>query len=66
MILRAARVGSHEILEIDDICSGNLKMILGLVWTLISHFQFAGMDMKAQMTAKGAVLEWANGLGIKV
>jgi hypothetical protein len=50
----------------DDICSGNVKMILGLAWTLICHFQFAGLDMKAQMTAKGAVLEWANSLGIKV
>ncbi len=50
----------------DDICSGNVKMILGLAWTLICHFQFAGLDMKAQMTAKGAVLEWASGLGVKL
>jgi hypothetical protein len=41
-------------------------MILGLVWTMICHFQFAGLDMKAQKTAKGAVLEWANALGVKI
>jgi long-chain acyl-CoA synthetase len=44
----------------EDVCGGNVKMILGLVWTLISHFQFQGLNIKAQMSAKGAVLEWAR------
>ncbi len=46
----------------EDVCGGNVKMILGLVWTLISHFQFEGLNIKAQMSARGAVLEWARGL----
>jgi len=43
----------------EDVCGGNIKMILGLVWTLISHFQFSGYDDKA---GKKAVLDWARSL----
>ena len=47
-----------------DIVNGNLKLILGLVWTLILHYQISmGFDTtdagkKAGPSPKQALLEW--------
>lgn len=42
----------------EDIYSGNLKLILGLIWTLIRHFQIrsTGKDI----STKNALLAWVN------
>ena len=42
----------------EDIYSGNLKLILGLIWTLIRHFQIrsTGKDI----STKNALLAWIN------
>lgn len=48
-----------------DIVSGNLKLILGLIWTLILHYQISmgfGIDddggRRDGLSAKQALLEW--------
>lgn len=48
-----------------DIVSGNLKLILGLIWTLILHYQISmgfGINddggRKDGLSAKQALLEW--------
>ena len=48
-----------------DIVSGNLKLILGLIWTLILHYQISmgfGIEddggKKSGLTAKQALLDW--------
>ena len=49
-----------------DIAKGNLKLILGLVWTLIQHYHISisfGIDStdgskKGGQTAKQALLQW--------
>ena len=42
----------------EDIYSGNLKLVLGLIWTLIRHFQIrsTGKDI----STKNALLAWIN------
>ena len=42
----------------EDIFNGNLKLILGLIWTLIRHFQIrsTGKDI----STKSALLAWVN------
>ena len=42
----------------EDLYSGNLKLILGLIWTLIRHFQIrsTGKDI----STKNALLAWIN------
>ncbi|CAI8016682.1 Filamin-B [Geodia barretti] len=42
----------------EDIYSGNLKLIMGLIWTLIRHFQIrsSGKDL----STKNALLAWIN------
>lgn len=57
----------------DDICDGNLKMIMGLVWTLISHYQLqelakAALDNSGpssnvpvtSSSAKQTILNWVS------
>ena len=51
-----------------DIINGNIKLILGLIWTLILHYQISigfgikddedGADQKQGKTGKQALLEW--------
>jgi filamin len=48
-----------------DIVSGNLKLILGLIWTLILHYQISmgfGINedggKKDGLTGRQALLEW--------
>jgi len=50
-----------------DIINGNLKLILGLIWTLILHYQISiGFGIKddddkggiSSKTGKQALLEW--------
>lgn len=50
-----------------DIINGNVKLILGLIWTLILHYQISigfgikaedGQDGKSGKTGKQALLEW--------
>ena len=48
-----------------DIVDGNLKLILGLIWTLILHYQISmgfGLDdqPKGGPTPKQALLNWIN------
>lgn len=42
----------------EDIYAGNLKLILGLIWTLILRFQIATDDDPGG--TKAALLEWVN------
>ena len=49
----------------SDIVGGNLKLILGLIWTLILHYQISmgfGIDdeggKRDGLSAKQALLEW--------
>lgn len=41
-----------------DIERGNLKLILGLIWTLILRFQI--VDVDPNKTVRQALLEWCN------
>ena len=49
-----------------DIINGNVKLILGLIWTLILHYQISigfgikdgDRDGKGGKTGKQALLEW--------
>ena len=50
-----------------DISNGNVKLILGLIWTLILHYQISigfgikdgsDRDGKTGKTGKQALLEW--------
>ena len=48
-----------------DIVDGNLKLILGLIWTLILHYQISmgfGLDdqPKGGPSPKQALLDWIN------
>eukprot|EP01126_Amoeba_proteus_P002729 TRINITY_DN10875_c0_g1_i5.p1 TRINITY_DN10875_c0_g1~~TRINITY_DN10875_c0_g1_i5.p1 ORF type:complete len:627 (-),score=128.39 TRINITY_DN10875_c0_g1_i5:614-2494(-) len=42
----------------EDIHTGNLKLILGLIWTLILRFQI--VDVDPNQTVRQALLEWCN------
>ncbi|KNC55465.1 uncharacterized protein AMSG_11663 [Thecamonas trahens ATCC 50062] len=47
----------------DDVFDGNLKMILGLVWTIILRFQISGDDdggSSSAGAAKSALLSWVQ------
>ena len=46
----------------DHIVDGNKKLILGLVWTLILHFQLSsgGDDKVDQREVKRELLQWAQ------
>ncbi|CAG5094889.1 Oidioi.mRNA.OKI2018_I69.XSR.g13937.t1.cds [Oikopleura dioica] len=49
----------------EDIVDGNPKLILGLVWSIILHFQveeivIEGDDSQQRLTAKKALLQWAR------
>jgi len=43
----------------EEICDGNLKMILGMIWTLILRFQIQGISME-RMSAKDGLLLWCQ------
>ena len=43
----------------EDVCDGNLKLILGLIWTLILRFQINRGDGGGG-SAKNALLEWVR------
>lgn len=54
-----------SILGAGDIVDGNLKLILGLIWTLILHYQISmgfGLDdePKGGPSPKQALLDWIN------
>ena len=42
----------------EDLCDGNLKLTLGLIWTLILRFQINRGDGSG--SAKHALLEWVR------
>uniref|UniRef100_A0A3Q3K2X3 Plectin n=1 Tax=Monopterus albus TaxID=43700 RepID=A0A3Q3K2X3_MONAL len=47
----------------DDIADGNPKLTLGLIWTIILHFQISDIQVKGQsddMTAKEKLLLWCQ------
>ncbi|KAJ7387768.1 hypothetical protein OS493_001111 [Desmophyllum pertusum] len=47
----------------EDIVDGNPKLTLGLIWTIILHFQISEVEVvgkQEQMTAKDALLLWAQ------
>ncbi|XP_040551562.1 plectin-like isoform X8 [Gallus gallus] len=47
----------------DDIADGNPKLTLGLIWTIILHFQISDIQVSGQsedMTAKEKLLLWAQ------
>ncbi|XP_029104012.1 plectin-like isoform X1 [Scleropages formosus] len=47
----------------DDIADGNPKLTLGLIWTIILHFQISDIQVNGQsddMTAKEKLLLWAQ------
>ncbi|XP_034467586.1 plectin isoform X7 [Hippoglossus hippoglossus] len=47
----------------DDIADGNPKLTLGLIWTIILHFQIADIQINGQsedMTAKEKLLLWSQ------
>ena len=44
-----------------DIADANLKLILGLIWTLILNYQIAaGFDEDQKGTPKQLLLDWVN------
>ena len=58
---------AHVSIGSGDIINGNLKLILGLIWTLILHYQISigfgiqdgdGRGGKGGKTGKQALLEW--------
>ncbi|MEQ2287347.1 hypothetical protein AMECASPLE_011466 [Ameca splendens] len=47
----------------DDIADGNPKLTLGLIWTIILHFQISDIQVNGQsddMTAKEKLLLWSQ------
>ncbi|XP_056901459.1 plectin-like isoform X20 [Takifugu flavidus] len=47
----------------DDIADGNPKLILGLIWTIILHFQISDIQVNGQsedMSAKEKLLLWSQ------
>lgn len=44
----------------EDVHDQNLKLILGLIWTLILRFQIAGGEDEDPGGLKSALLEWVN------
>jgi len=45
----------------EDIVDGKLKLILGLIWTLILRYQISGISAEDDgNTPKGALLEWVK------
>ncbi|KAK5617996.1 hypothetical protein CRENBAI_023629 [Crenichthys baileyi] len=49
----------------DDIADGNPKLTLGLIWTIILHFQISDIQVNGQsedMTAKEKLLLWSQRL----
>ncbi|KAM9512208.1 plectin-like isoform 3-T3 [Salvelinus alpinus] len=47
----------------DDIADGNPKLTLGLIWTIILHFQISDIQVNGQsdnMTAKEKLLMWSQ------
>uniref|UniRef100_A0A8D8X998 Dystonin n=1 Tax=Cacopsylla melanoneura TaxID=428564 RepID=A0A8D8X998_9HEMI len=46
----------------DDIVDGNPKLTLGLIWTIILHFQISDIVMGAEpnVSARDALLKWAR------
>jgi len=44
----------------EDLCDGNLKLTLGLIWTLILRFQIDRGDPNS--SAKNALLEWVRSM----
>lgn len=47
----------------DDIADGNPKLTLGLIWTIILHFQISDIQVMGQsedMTAKEKLLLWSQ------
>uniref|UniRef100_A0A8C2KHP4 Plectin a n=1 Tax=Cyprinus carpio TaxID=7962 RepID=A0A8C2KHP4_CYPCA len=47
----------------DDIADGNPKLTLGLIWTIILHFQISDIQVNGQsddMTAKDKLLLWSQ------
>uniref|UniRef100_A0A665SYI1 Plectin-like n=1 Tax=Echeneis naucrates TaxID=173247 RepID=A0A665SYI1_ECHNA len=49
----------------DDIADGNPKLTLGLIWTIILHFQISDIQVNGQsedMTAKEKLLLWSQSM----
>ncbi|CDQ75539.1 unnamed protein product [Oncorhynchus mykiss] len=49
----------------DDIADGNPKLTLGLIWTIILHFQISDIQVNGQsdnMTAKEKLLMWSQSM----
>ncbi|XP_037638602.1 dystonin isoform X20 [Sebastes umbrosus] len=44
----------------DDITDGNPKLTLGLIWTIILHFQISEIGGSEDMTAKERLLFWSR------
>ena len=42
----------------EDIWNGSLKLILGMIWTIIYQFQVSRMDIDGKKNPKEALLEW--------
>lgn len=43
----------------SDICDGNSKLVLGLIWTLIKYFQVAAIDVDG-VSGKDGLLLWCD------
>jgi len=42
----------------EDIWNGSLKLILGMIWTIIYQFQVSRMDIDGKKNPKEALLQW--------
>ncbi len=55
-------MGKITLVDSEDITDGNLKMILGLIWHLILHFQIMEQNesnqSKKKETPKESILNW--------
>lgn len=43
----------------EDICDGNIKLILGMIWTIIQKYQIADIS-EEELSAKEALLLWCK------
>jgi hypothetical protein len=44
----------------EDILAGSLKLILGLIWQLVLHYQIAGNGTGDSIKGRDELLKWIN------
>ena len=57
--LSCHRIGLFILIGAEDIRSGNIKLILGLIWTLIRRYQIGS---QSKLPPKAMMLSWCNAI----